>query len=1061
MKPIKLIISAFGPYAGQTPEINFGQFENKGLFLISGDTGAGKTTIFDAICFALYGTTSGSYRDTKNLRSEYAKDSTDSFVDFYFSHQGREYHVWRQPSYERPKQRGIGMVSVKEKAVLYREGMTPIEGLVNVNNAIIELLHINDKQFKQIAMIAQGEFWALLNAKTEQRTEILRTIFMTRGYKNIEDKLRDKLNAIFEEKRETERSIMQYFGDVTSDPEDYLAETLTELQERIFHADNLGNIEEILNLLEALLQTDKEKWKTYTVTLKTEENELKVQDKAYALAEENNKFIDRFSKLQEQKELLEVKKQEIEEKETLLNRQKVATREVKPIYITWKNEVDAIASTEETISIKTKNLQESVKIVGQAEKKLRALKEKESSAREFQKQAEKIDEQESEYQKRDHLEVKNIEFQKEKNKIAEKEEVLIAQERSLEERIKNLKKTISDLKTRPAELQEIRNLGEQLSALNERISIISQKRIPERTKRMKDLELKQNDFLKAREKCDEIREKRSIAERLLEDCRAGILAKGLEEGKKCPVCGSIHHPQLALLPQNSITEEEYKELQREESTLQEKKNKLNTEAEKAKGTLSEYEEQLRVDILDCLENAIFETYDMTGDLNALVGHLKKAKGIVKDRLNENIKLQNSMEKDCEILEQAEGDLDKAQGKETKVLVKKREDILVKKQELDGETIKTKTQLQELRSRLKFNNWREADSARSDARRKAKEILDAIQEAENNKKKADADVLQLEAALETLNITLKDLKDKEQKTKVILDSEIRKQKFESVEEMLGYIVTEVEISKTDNEIGKYKQDVLANLKQWQQAKEDAKGKILVDVEELRLRCEEQQETVNKIRSTVNSTQHRIDMNSEKQSNIIFKRGDLEKSDREYTICKRLYDLVKGSTSKGKITLEQYIQAAGFDGIIAAANRRLLPMSDGQYELYRQESSIGKKSNNFLDLEVLDKYTSHRRPVGSLSGGESFKASLSLALGLSDTVSSNLGGIQMDALFVDEGFGTLDHKSMDSAMDALVNLSGNNKLVGIISHREELMESIPQQIKVKKSKEGSQITVEAGF
>ena len=718
MKPIKLIISAFGPYAGQTPEINFGQFENKGLFLISGDTGAGKTTIFDAICFALYGTTSGSYRDTKNLRSEYAKNSTDSFVDFYFSHQGREYHVWRQPSYERPKQRGTGMVSVKEKAVLYREGMAPIEGLVNVNNAIIELLHINDKQFKQIAMIAQGEFWALLNAKTEQRTEILRTIFMTRGYKNIEDKLRDKLNAIFEEKRETERSIMQYFGDVTADPEDYLAETLTELQGRILHADNLGNIEEILNLLEALLQTDKEKWKTYTVTLKTEEKELKAQDKAYALAEENNKFIDRFSKLQEQKELLEVKKQEIEEKETLLNRQKVATREVKPIYITWKNEVDAIASTEETISIKTKNLQESVKIVGQAEKKLRALKEKESSAREFQKQAEKIDEQESEYQKRDHLEVKNIEFQKEKNKIAEKEEVLIAQERSLEERIKNLKKTISDLKTRPAELQEIRNLGEQLSSLNERISIISQKRIPERTKRMKDLELKQNDFLKAREKCDEIREKRSIAERLLEDCRAGILAKGLEEGKKCPVCGSIHHPQLALLPQNSMTEEEYKELQREESTLQEKKNKLNTEAEKAKGTLSEYEEQLRVDILDCLENAIFETYDMTGDLNALVGHLKKAKGIVKDRLNENIKLQNSMEKDCEILEQAEGDLDKAQGKETKVLVKKREDILVKKQELDGETIKTKTQLQELRSRLKFNNWREADLARSDARRPA-------------------------------------------------------------------------------------------------------------------------------------------------------------------------------------------------------------------------------------------------------------------------------------------------------------------------------------------------------
>ena len=137
-----------------------------------------------------------------------------------------------------------------------------------------------------------------------------------------------------------------------------------------------------------------------------------------------------------------------------------------------------------------------------------------------------------------------------------------------------------------------------------------------------------------------------------------------------------------------------------------------------------------------------------------------------------------------------------------------------------------------------------------------------------------------------------------------------------------------------------------------------------------------------------------------------------------------------------------------------------MSDGQYELYRQEDSLGKKSNNFLDLEVLDNYTGHRRPVGNLSGGESFKASLSLALGLSDTVSSNLGGIQMDALFIDEGFGTLDRRSMESAMDILINLSGKNKLVGIISHREELKENIPQQIRIRKYKDGSRITIDTG-
>ena len=190
--------------------------------------------------------------------------------------------------------------------------------------------------------------------------------------------------------------------------------------------------------------------------------------------------------------------------------------------------------------------------------------------------------------------------------------------------------------------------------------------------------------------------------------------------------------------------------------------------------------------------------------------------------------------------------------------------------------------------------------------------------------------------------------------------------------------------------------------------------------------------------------------------------LEKYQKEYDLCSRLYNLVTGNLSgKAKITFEQYIQAAGFDRIIVAANRRLLPMSDGQYELFRKEELSDKKSQSSLDLEVLDNFTGRRRPVGNLSGGESFKASLSLALGLSDTVSSSLGGVQMDALFVDEGFGTLDRRSIENAMDILIHLSSSNKLVGIISHREELMENIPQQIRVKKTKKGSEIQIDMGY
>ena len=339
-----------------------------------------------------------------------------------------------------------------------------------------------------------------------------------------------------------------------------------------------------------------------------------------------------------------------------------------------------------------------------------------------------------------------------------------------------------------------------------------------------------------------------------------------------------------------------------------------------------------------------------------------------------------------------------------------------------------------------------------------QIVTHIQQALQAQKAADEKVTALQASLETLARTLGTQKEDEVKAKAALESVLEKQKFQSVEELLPFVVTEAALQKTEDQITDYRQAVATNQTQLSQAEKDAEGRQPVDAQALSEMCTLQEQTVKTCREAVNMIRNRIANNSEKQTNILSQRSTFEKASKEYSISRRLYTLVKGTTGNGKITLEQYIQAAGFDGIIAAANRRLLPMSGGQYELYRQRDSIGKKINSFLDLEVLDNYTGHRRPVGNLSGGESFKASLSLALGLSDTVSSNLGGIQMDALLVDEGYGTLDRKSMEDAMDALINLSGTNKLVGIISHREELKENIPQQIKVKKLRDGSQITIE---
>ena len=415
-----------------------------------------------------------------------------------------------------------------------------------------------------------------------------------------------------------------------------------------------------------------------------------------------------------------------------------------------------------------------------------------------------------------------------------------------------------------------------------------------------------------------------------------------------------------------------------------------------------------------------------------------------------------LQADCMVLKKAEKDLAKAE-EESKRLADDRKTLTIRKQETESSLIEAKTMFSSL-SELSFDTWKEAEKVCTDSADEVQQIGTHIQQALQAQKDADEKVTALQASLETLARTLGAQKEDEVKAKAALESVLEKQKFQSVEELLPFVVTEAALKKTENQITDYRQAVATNQTQLSQAEKDAEGRQPVDAQALSEMCTLQEQTVKTCREAVNMIRNRIANNSEKQTNILSQRSTFEKASKEYSISRRLYTLVKGTTGNGKITLEQYIQAAGFDGIIAAANRRLLPMSGGQYELYRQRDSIGKKINSFLDLEVLDNYTGHRRPVGNLSGGESFKASLSLALGLSDTVSSNLGGIQMDALFVDEGFGTLDRKSMEDAMDALINLSGTNKLVGIISHREELKENIPQQIKVKKLRDGSQITIE---
>ncbi len=934
MKPIKLIISAIGPYADEPLEIDFSQFSGKGLFLISGDTGAGKTTIFDAICFALYGETSGHYRDTKNLRSQYAAPGTKSYVDFYFTHQGEEYRIYRQPGYLRAKQRGEGLIEEKEKAVLYCGAETPQEGKTQVDRRIKELLSISFEQFKQIAMIAQGEFWELLNASTQERTEILRTIFMTERYQRLEQKLRERRNAGLNEKKRLENSVVQYFNEAAAGPKSQLAEDLQKLQEQTAASGGAWDLAAMLDLLAALLAEDEAENTLVQADLQAANQLLDERKKALIEAQTNNRLLTRLAEHQERQRQLAAQGPAMDGQAQLLQRQKAARREVQPVFQHWQE--------------------------------ARAQAAKTAAAIERQSQA-----------------------------LAQAEAALQRAAAVL---------TLEQLQQTPVRLAEYQKEQDGLQQLAAEVEKLLKVEWPGYEAEEIKLQRKQSAYLDGRREYEQLEQQYKQQEQILESCRAGILAQTLAAGQPCPVCGSTQHPSPARLPAEAVTEADLKQSKDALKRALQAKDKLLREVENARGVLQKQDEQQREKALQCLVAVNLLVGEV--DRQALQLLLQQAQAGLAAQIEKNQQEQRALGQKCLAYIEA--------------------------------------------ARLEKPLARPASVKQAIAQ--AQQAAEAVQRLQST----------AAGSLETLRQSLREQQTGVEACQAEFTAVLQEKGFADEAQFKSLLATEEEIGQTEETLNQYHQAVQTNKEQLAQSTEDAKGRVLVDEAALQQQVQAQAQLAADLQTESNLLQTRLTQNGRLQQNIAAQKEPLAAACQESQLCSQLYNLISGNISeKNKITFEQYIQAAGFDNIIAAANRRLLPMSDGQFELFRVQEAGNKRSKASLDLEVQDNFTGQRRPVGNLSGGESFKASLSLALGLSDTVSGDLGGVQMDVLFVDEGFGTLDRKSIENALDILLSLSGANKLVGIISHREELVENIPQQIRVRKSKNGSSIEIDTGF
>ncbi|MEA3422249.1 MAG: AAA family ATPase [Bacillota bacterium] len=1033
MKPLKLTMSAFGPYAS-TEIIDFTELENRKLFLITGPTGSGKTTVFDAISIAMFGETSGNVRSVESLRSQFAEPEKLTEIRLEFKLKETDYIIHRIPKQMKKKLRGDGLSEQKPEATLtfVKNGEEKIiTGIRSVNEKIEEIMGINADQFRQIMMIPQGDFRKLLNEDSQEREKVLQKLFDTKIYNKVQYSLDNKAKEIYgsikdnEKIREHDVSRLEYDK---GEKLDFLVNSEDlNIPQIIKHLEEQTN-DDYVNIEIFKKQIDK-----FNLNIEDLINKSNVANNNNKLLSEKGLVKDEIGKLEKQKSQI----LELEDKVEKIGKAEILIESEENFK---KREMEFDENNKEVLKT-DKEIKKNDMEFSMVEKEylFENSKDRQKERDELSREIERFIGYQSKVKELDDLKASIDENVKKSDEIINSKK---SNEKTIDdnlEKIINLKKLKDEAMNAVIDLEKLKNNIDKSEneniKINDAIRLYKELKIYE-TKEEKSLEEFKNDEIHLEElKIDYKRMKLNFIMN-----QAAILAEDLNEGDACPVCGSTSHVRLAEYTDDAVSEDE---LNRSESKF-EKYNLVVNKSREVHVRVSEEKNQCKMnykkaiddidvsgsiekakDLLVIKENELSQYYRQREKLVSLIdkskgmdGQIKELESVNEKKVEENKNLENSY---------------KALNDEhiEKNTILNRIVAEVPKELHDYGVLSSKIKKKEMQRESENKKIEEIAKSYNDVKEKRTVLRTGKENLVKNKTRLQ----------EAVDISKSGF-DKKLKEMKFIDMDEYYLYRDSIDKLDSYKVKIGDFNKRYNELKVKESELISKTKDLD----------VVDVNKYAVEINEIKEKRTEATEKQNVLKNRVNNNLEYKTEIESISKKIKEKEDRYLLIGDLAKVAKGD-NPSKITFERYVLAAFLEDIIIAANRRLIKMTGNRYYLSRTDELERKNKQSGLELKVFDNYSGKFRHVKTLSGGESFKASLSMALGLSDVVQSYAGGVRLDTMFIDEGFGTLDPESLDHAIDCMIDLQNSGRLVGIISHVPELKERIDALLEVRATTSGS--------